>query len=324
MKLNKIISSALLVAMMFTLVIAAVPFTASAAYTDNGTGASATLTPDEVTNFVKGVYGGTHDDKTAGYQFNTPEEMLEHEKSLGYLSEMSSADKKFTIYVNGYTGYLYYVNNVTGQVLTSNPYYYDDTMTEVDKFRLSSQIQISFSEISSNSPAVDYYSTQWAALRSQITTEFIKGGIRVNYTLGDTTARYLLPGRILADKYEEMVLVPAIKAFVDAMEEHCADENYNGEYDVFTAPAYNKPKDDVTNLYRFGYINSRCLKNYYLKDMEDIYDTKYKTNDPQHKELETYRKNIISLLGAYTIKNLAEYEEGSNLYQQTYNYYYNQ
>ncbi len=321
MKLNKIISTALLVAMMFTLVIAAVPFTASAAYTQDGTEASSILTPDEVTEYVKGVYGGTHNDSIKGYQFNSAEEMLEHEKSLGYLSEMSSKDKKFTMYVNGYTGCLYYVNNVTGQVLTSNPYYYDDTLTEVEKFRLASQIHISFSEISSNSPASDYYSTQWAALRSQITTEFISGGIRVNYTLGDTTSRYLLPGRILADKYEEMILVPAIKSFVDAMEAYCADENYNGEYDVFTASKYNAERDVESNLYRYGYINSRCLKNYYLSDMEKIYTSKYKQNDAEYKELNTIRKNIISLLGAYTIKNLAEYKEGTSLYESTYSYY---
>ena len=323
MKLNKIISSALLVAMLFTAVIAALPVTASAAYTGVADSANANLTAEQISEYVKGVYGGTHSDNITGYQFNSAEEMLNYEKALGYLNSISSADGKYTIYVNGYSGYLYYVNNVTGQILTSNPYNYDDTMTEVDKFKLSSQIHIAFSEISSNAPASDYYSTQWAALRAQISTEFIKNGIRVNYTLGDTTSRYLLPGRILADKYEKMVLVPAIKAFVELMEAYCAGEDYNGEYDVFTNPAYNAEKDVSTNLYRYGYINSRGVKDY-CKAMKDIFDSMYKSQSGSqiYKELTAAHNDIMSLLGAYTIQNLSEYKEGSKLYETTYNTYY--
>ena len=50
--------------------------------------------------------------------------MLVYELEKGYLDSVDSKDKMYSIYVNRYTGVMYYVNNLTGQILMSNPYYY--------------------------------------------------------------------------------------------------------------------------------------------------------------------------------------------------------
>ena len=70
--------------------------------------------------------------------------------------------------------------------------------------QLVSQILLDYSDLTGNSKTMSSYEA--AALNGQINVKVIKGGIRVNYTLGDTTARFLLPGRMVASKFEELLL----------------------------------------------------------------------------------------------------------------------
>ena len=315
MKLNKILSSALLVVMLFTSFAALIPVKAEAAYIATES-ASASKTENEIAELVKNAY--------TSYAFDTSEEMLEYEIAQGLLDSVTLSG--YTIYVNKYTGILYYKNNLTGQILTSNPTSYEG-LSAANRQNLFSQIEIKFSEISKSGIPTTYNSTEWAALRAQISTEFIADGIRVNYTLGDTTTRFLLPGRMEAAKFEEMILVPMLEKMRDLMEEYCMPENeanYKGEYDVFTYIDYNNgelPEEQQkrVNIYYKGYLNSRAIKKY-CENMKTVYEGKYKRNDPIRQELETLQKHITTMLGMYTLQNPAEYDNDEMKEDQAYKY----
>ena len=305
MKIKKLISSALLIVMVFMAFVAVIPVTASAAQSSYFE-ESDSITADKAKAIIKKVF--------EEYQFDTAEEMLVYEKGLGYLDYVTSDDGQFTIYVNRYTGVLYYYNNVTGQLLTSNPYYYSTTNSDTINNQLLSQITISFATIATGENFT-YYSSEWAAKRAQIETSYIANGIRVNYTLGDTTARFLLPGRIKADKFEALILRPIIEEYVSLLEEYCGDHEKYSDYnfDVFTNEKYNvEGKEDFQNdIIYYGCINSYALKKFADQDMKKIYTEVLNKNSAEYKKLDEIRKDIISITSAYSVKNVNEYLDES-------------
>ena len=332
MKLNKIVSSLLLAVILFTAVIAIIPTRADAAYVSNSTG-SASLSTDQIKAMVGEIYLNTSDNR---YAFETAEQMLRYEQQMGYLNSVSTPDKQYSIFVNKYTGILYYVNNLTGQILTSNPTDYTVSSDNVTNEQLMSQIVVEFTEIATGYN-YEYNSTKWAALYTQISTEFINGGIRVNYTLGDTTARFLLPGRMVASKFEPMIMEPMLKDFAAYMEEYFGDADFSNSskkvrdvYDYYKDKGFNFfDYDEVINTsgkksstYEYGCINSRAYKAYF-ESMELLY-TYNKTSNPvglrkntsedreKYSNLNTLKNDFLTITTVYSLKNLSEFydEEG--------------
>ena len=86
MKLNKILSSALALVMIFTALVAVIPTKASAAYDADASGV--TYTSDEIIEIIN---------TSIKAKFSTAEEMLSEELSCGYLDYVTTADKAFTI-----------------------------------------------------------------------------------------------------------------------------------------------------------------------------------------------------------------------------------
>lgn len=320
MKLNKILSSALLVVMLFTTFAAAMPIKAEAAYTAEQNTGTASLNATQIKALVTELYKSS---------YSSAREMLDADIANSLVDSITSGD--YTFYVNKYTGFLYYCNNVTGQILMSNPYNYEGIQIESDSIKpLISQLNVSITEISTNTEKL-LYSTPDAALNAQIDTDFINNGIRVNYTLGDTTARYLLPGRMLASKFEELILVPMLKNFVDLMEEHFAETE--GEYDVFTLPEYNKdqndPKNKDTNLYYMGNINLAGVRRYLSTSWQLNLKNKSKYNQGsvEYKEINALYNDIMNLYGngsnVYTLKSPAIQKTVNEIaYENIIKYYY--
>ena len=317
-KFNRILSSALLVVMMFTCIAVLFPTRAEAAYTGAITSSSPLeLNAADIAAKVKEAYA---------YKYGSAEEMLKAELEAKYLDSVTTADGKFSIYVNRYTGLMYYVNNVTGQILTSNPYYYSST--DAVNRELLSQLSISFTTIST-SKETTMDSTEEAALRAQINTSFIENGIRVKYTLGDTSARFLLPGRMKADKFEEMILVPMLKDFVELMEQSCAAEaEKQGFYinlfenpDFFYYEETDSLKDQrAYNLYVGGNLNSSVLKRDYLTPAKKCFG-KLNKNSTEYKQLNALHGDLMSILGAYTLQSVRFYDPSETLYTTTLEYY---
>jgi len=89
-------------------------------------------------------------------------------------------------------------------ILFSNPYDVAGmTKDAKTKEKLLSQILINFNN---GSQSTDYNSYEWAAKLRQIKVEPIRGGIRVNYTMGREQARILVPERIEKQRFEEKIL----------------------------------------------------------------------------------------------------------------------
>ena len=221
MKLNKILSTALVLVMLFAAVSVVIPATeAEAAYSPSTSVSEATMTLDEIKTYISTVY--------LKYNFNTAEEMLKYELDAGYLDYSTSADGLYTIYVNRYTGFLYYRNNFSGQILTSNPTNpgYGNLTTNVAE-DIMSQLSIKMYETSVSSNQFNYNSVHWGSMYGQIGVTEIAGGLRVNYTLGDTSTRYLLPGFITAEDFTKDIIGPMLNALADKFEDLAPGMAYN-------------------------------------------------------------------------------------------------
>ena len=260
--------------------------------------------------------------KTNGLSFESVEERFEYDKTEGYLDSVTY--NGFSIYVNKYTGAVYYTNEESGKLLSSELPGYGELDEECTKN--SSQIHIGYLDYSQGDDQT-LYSAIDAAERGQISTEFLKNGIRVNYTLGNMDLRKILPIAMPADKFEELVLVPMLNKLARLMEEHCGDET--GEYNIFVNPKYNVDEDknstDIKNVYYYGYLNLRVVRQY-IKDVEKKYKTMYRINDPAYAIIAEPVSDIMNLYVAagYTLKNLAQYKVDSAAYKNiTKDYYSN-
>ena len=108
------------------------------------------------------------------------------------------------LYVEPVSGEVAYVNNKTGQILFSNPYDVASlTSTTATKQKLLSQIIINYTD---NGKVVEMNSFIEACMRGQISVKKVKNGVRVEYAMGRTETRKLLPMYIERSRFEELIL----------------------------------------------------------------------------------------------------------------------
>ena len=159
---------------------------------------------------------------------------------------------KYELYIDAYSGEIALVEKATGQILFSNPYdigkYNDQQLAPQIKEELLSQIVVHYTEISTDTSS-EYHSYTWAANRGQIAVKQIKGGIRVEYTIGRVESRSLLPRMIEKTAMEE--LLATIQANLDEAiatgkiaEKDVADAKHS--YDQFKAYYYLIDPNDPT------------------------------------------------------------------------------
>ena len=286
MNMKKILSSALLVVMIFTAVAVCIPVRSSAAHSSS-VATESTYTKDQIKEIVNASYS---------YSFNNAAEMLEYELLAGYLDYVHSTGSKYTIYVNRYTGVLYYVNNTTGEILLSNPYNPGAQTTSITVQRaLMSQVDITFLVTANSSENPTYNSSQWAAEYAQISVTAINGGLRVNYTMGDTSTRFLIPGQISGEKFEEMILKPMLKYLEELLEEHCREDHPDAVFDLFAGEEY-----DGIPVYKNEYINNKAVDRL-LSNAVSYYSTIKDTNIKN--SLKTVVKNIGDFYNSFRIFN---------------------
>jgi len=327
MNYKRILSTALLVVMIFTTLFAAVPFTASAAYSDSSMSAGAripegykeaNLDADEFKEYLGESMKVNPDfDPDSGeilnffaYDFSSAAQMLNYELKMGYLYYANSTGNAYTIFVNKYTGFMYYVNNVTGQILTSNPTTLASAASMEDKELLMSQIMVKYSELANTTNTRELTSAKWAARRSQIQVTSIVNGLRVSYTLGDTTSRFLLPGMAMAKDFEESVMITMLDSFEELMERYCRDALPDEDFSFF--------ENDKYEAYQYGCINMSDRNGWvkYLSDMQSLYKKGIKnTVSPEYKHLNQLRSEIDSVFSAYTLKNPERYLIDEDRYQ---------
>ncbi len=112
----------------------------------------------------------------------------------------------YQLYIEEFTGEIAVVNTTTGEAVFSNPYDINSgyqNISETIKQELLSQIILTYS---GSEGGFEMNSYEEAALRNQITVKKIKGGIRVEYILGEEQTTRLVPRYIRKDRFEELIL----------------------------------------------------------------------------------------------------------------------
>lgn len=131
------------------------------------------------------------------YDFKTAEEKLE-------TMELRAEDYGYQLYFETHSGEIALRNVKTGQIMFSNPYSVGTAKASNDiKNQLLSQVVVTFMD---NDQEKNYYSYTEAAVRNQILGKNLKSGLRVEYTIGKEETRNLVPMRMEANRFQELIL----------------------------------------------------------------------------------------------------------------------
>ncbi|MBR5602173.1 MAG: hypothetical protein IKW24_06030, partial [Clostridia bacterium] len=151
-------------------------------------------------------------------------ELYEKLKAINYTTEVYDSpeakletmtkvieNERYALYIQEYTAEVCVVDKVTGQMLFTNPYDVADTAaSNAIKYEILSQVQLSFKGNNSENGNLDSYSD--AAISEQINIKLIRGGVRVEYTLGEAIKKRLVPYQIEKSRFEEDILRPLYEA----------------------------------------------------------------------------------------------------------------
>ena len=327
MNMKKILSTALVFVMLFASVVAVIPVSALAS------------TAPTVTVNVKADDDATDDQKKAvceeyskygseyhGLDFETADEMLAYEISRGYID--SAETENYSIFVNRYTGFMYYKNNKTGQILTSNPidpaYKTQNennlvslgSSTSSKTHAVLSQIELDYFQITDVSNKGTYNSYNWITRGSFISVSALSNGISVEYTLGEAAEGYVAPKALLEEDFNAKILNPALKTLADKVGAACGpfdaqfaqtntnafyhadSENHSGERVYIST--YDASKIDAVRS-EYGVYNTGTL-NYAVIAIQDYAKAKLSATNPvAYDEISGYVSAIKDILAKYTV-----------------------
>ncbi len=301
-KLFKLISMLLSVVMIMGALIALFTVEAVAA---TATGSGAVAQNDDSTT-------GSIDYMTQ--YFATPEDKL---------ATMTVAYEKdgVRIYIDKNSGEVAYVNTLTGEKLFTNPYdIAASTGNEATKYEILSQIIVTFTDSEGQERVFTSY--EEAAERGQIAVENIKGGIRVEYTIGREQSKVLVPRLISMERFEEMILAPLYEKFGDELFDPRTKNSQIFEvqkmlsyYMVYSVDKLNisaKDRTNMENTYGGIYDNliasdaqyARALKKFPIVETMPVYVF---DPDASEKELAAAEEVITEHCTNYTYEEL-EYD----------------
>ncbi len=157
----------------------------------------------------------TYDAEAVKQQYLTTSYATEKDKLATMVEQMSAGE--YTLYIEETTGEMALKKGT--QILWSNPFDIAGAQTaETQKYELFSQILLNYTTIASGASAT-MNSFEEAAMRinaesgnNQIIVKQISGGVRVEYTMGRTETRVLVPRCISKDRFEEMIIEPLKEA----------------------------------------------------------------------------------------------------------------
>ncbi len=217
MKLKRILSSALVVIMLFSAIAVLLPVQAQAAHYSSTSVSSDRLSDDAVKKIVENYSNSAY--SSAEEMFLADLEGDPDVEGDTYLDYATNGT--YSIYVNRYTGVMYYRNELTKEMLTSNPYKLKGVGGSEE---FMSQVSVVFSTVSNTGVTETYQSYTWAALKNQISVTKIDNGLRVSYAIGETATRCLIPIEITAEEFEKDILGPMFETLYEKMCENLGEE----------------------------------------------------------------------------------------------------
>lgn len=117
--------------------------------------------------------------------------------------ELKQVAYGYELYVESVTGEVAFKDVASGNILFTNPY---DVATSPSsnstKDELLSQLVVKYVD---NDQEMTFYSSKEAADRSQIVIKNVKNGIRLEYSIGRSETRKLVPRVISAERFEKLI-----------------------------------------------------------------------------------------------------------------------
>ena len=310
MKLNRIISSALIFVMLFASIVATIPVTSFAA--------------EEAKHVVNVLENDTRDEKAVkeiydnyvkygfgDFYYKTVEEYLQYELNAGYLDSVEYGD--FAVYVNRYTGLMYYKNKVSGQILTSNPtnpaYQTTNPQTIVsvnDKITgFLSQFELEYFKITDPNNKETLYSFTEITDGAPLTVTKLPNGLSVKYILGEAADGFIAPGAVEAESFKEDIAFPIFDALAAIMQTYC------GDFDASIAKANGiKAGGETFTSYNLAeqsiYQNGELHTTTATRAIDALFSyakKKLVANSPEYNEISLACDAAKNILGNYKAMN---------------------
>ena len=302
MKWNKIISTLLAVLMLmstFAVVIGAEGEEEKKPYTYNTNSTTSLMKPNPATN------SGTNRDpymyKTGEYLdaagetqvIKTPEDKLA-------LMDYRYGSGIYEMYIDAYSGELAVKNTVSGEILFTNPYDVGSSTASVRdngvKEELLSQLVVNYTEITTEK-SNSYHSYTWAAERNQIVVKNIKGGLRVEYTIGREETKSLVPRQISVKSAEKKIFSVIKESLTNDTDGFTYEDQWN--YDRIKNFFLEQNADTALT----PDLKETILKTYPVTEKFPIYILDTGLSEAQIKQVEGYIKLYCP---DYTFEDLAE------------------
>ncbi len=193
------------------------------------------------------------------------------------------------LYYHSYTGEVTVRNSKTGQLLSTNPYSVGSiTAAASVKNKLLSQLILTYKDSANYEYVFDSYT--YAAVNRQINMKKIKGGIRVEYAIGNTQKKKIVPRYITVERFESLIMEPMSEANPDALTRLMA---------FYQKKDANDPKINART-------KAEILNTYPITAKKAIYVI---APDIKSNELDVCEKRILSYTG-YTLEDmLADHDE---------------
>ena len=160
---------------------------------------------------------------------------------------------EYTIYCDTDTGIVAYRKNATGELMFTNPWdmTLSKNLTENDCAQIMSQIILSYTSTDGTKGTLNSFTD--AALKGQIAVKSIKNGIRVEYSIGELSARILLPRQLTEKRYQEIT-----KVLKEKMPTHY--------YNQFTAYYNDYTSENDLHVANFDYLKGKKDTVLYVVD----------------------------------------------------------
>ncbi|MBR5460203.1 MAG: hypothetical protein IKV53_04985 [Clostridia bacterium] len=173
-----------------------------------------TATTETTTETTEGGEGATTttpatSNKTTLSEDYTTKQYLTMDDKLATM-EVVYSNHGYDLYYHAETGEVAVKNTTTGQVLSTNPHdIYHSNNKATEKEKLLSQIIVNYVDNGEEKQMNSYAS---AALLAQIKKFDIRNGIRVEYTIGKSSAKRTIPFMISKERFETMILQPVLES----------------------------------------------------------------------------------------------------------------
>ena len=281
---NRILSAVLVAVLAFSVLISAFPITAMASETPSVTGVHIKENDNKTAEEKKAIVNAY---KEANYE--SVYHMFSDDLQKDYLDYFTYGD--YSLYINRYTGVIYYKNNLTGQILSSNPSDPGASKASIPGEVLS-QISLVYSNRSSPETSIYENSYKRVSDGSWLTITFDKNTITVQYQLGEPEFINRVPIAILADDYETYIIEPLFNGLEELFVKHLGEYVTNSikvtGYGYLKS--YNAYKTDKSALMKYEGIRETQVGDV-LNACED-YANKNITDSAKLSEIQKYISDI--------------------------------